>query len=52
MMVFVVPQENLKGFKYQADLDDIRQFVMFPDHVVCAERSEGGKRKRSELVAK
>jgi hypothetical protein len=30
----------------------IPQFVMCPDQVVGAERSEGGKRKRSESVAK
>jgi hypothetical protein len=48
MMVFVVPRENLKGFKCHADLGTIPQFVMCPDQVVCAERSEGGKRKRSE----
>jgi hypothetical protein len=33
IMVFVVPQKNMKTFKYQNDLQDIQQFVMCPDPV-------------------
>jgi hypothetical protein len=31
MMIFVVPQRNLKTFKYQEDLDDILQYLLCPD---------------------
>jgi hypothetical protein len=31
MMIFVVPQRNLKTFQYQKDLDDISQYLLCPD---------------------
>jgi hypothetical protein len=34
MMVFVVPKDNIKSFKYQEGLGDIPQFVMSPDPVL------------------
>ena len=40
-IVFVVPPENVKSFKYQKDLGGINQFVLCPDPVV-----DGRKRKR------
>ena len=42
-MVFVVPYENLKNFKYQQNLSSIQQFVVCPDKVI---ETKWGKRKR------